>query len=36
MPARIERHGCSTESCAAEWRLDGEVADRGRAFERLV
>jgi len=35
-PARIERHGCSTETCAAEWRLDGEVADRGRAFERLV
>jgi hypothetical protein len=36
MPARIERHGCSTETCVAEWRLNGEVADRGRALAGLV
>ena len=35
-PARVERHGCSTETCIAEWRLDGEVADRALAFSHLT
>jgi len=34
-PARIERHGCSTETCTAEWRLDGRVADRSLALSHL-
>jgi hypothetical protein len=35
-PARVERHGCSTESCAAEWRLDGQVTERDLAFSHLT